>query len=202
MSIYSFLRLQIKKLCLAMVDIGGSYKEYLKQNDIEEALNLEEGEHVFIQSPSFLLGLKYMSVGKNFSSLPGLRVECIDTYEGKHFSPKLIIGDGVSFNYYCHVGCINRIEIGNHVMIGSYVLITDHSHGALERTNVPVAKRQLLTKGPVIIEDNVWIGEHACIMPGVTIGEGSIIGANAVVTHNVPPYSVAVGVPAKVVKQL
>ena len=100
------------------------------------------------------------------------------------------------------MGCINRIEIGNHVMIGSYVLITDHSRGELERTNVPVAKRQLLTKGSVIIEDNVWIGEHACIMPGVTIGEGSIIGANAVVTHDVPPYSVAVGVPAKVVKQL
>ena len=143
-----------------------------------------------------------MKIGESFSSLPGLRIECIDTYDDQHFSPKLIIGDGVSFNYYCHVGCINKIVIGNHVMVGSYVLITDHSHGELERTSVPVAKRKLLSKGPVIIEDNVWIGEHACIMPGVTIGEGSIIGANAVVTHDVPPFSVAVGVPARVVKSL
>lgn len=156
----------------------------------------------FIPRPHRILGAQYMQIGRLFSSLPGLRMECLDEYHGQHFSPKLLIGEGVSFNYYCHVGCINKIVIGNHVMVGSYVLITDHSHGELERTSVPVAKRKLLSKGPVIIEDNVWIGEHACIMPGVTIGEGSIIGANAVVTHNVPAYSLAVGAPAKVVKQL
>ena len=202
MSLYSFLRLEIKKICVAIVDTAVRYKDYLKQKNIDEALNLKDGAHVYISSPSYLLGLKYMSVGKNFSSLPGMRIECIDTYDDQHFSPKLIIGDGVSFNYYCHVGCINKIVIGNHVMVGSYVLITDHSHGELERTSVPVAKRKLLSKGPVIIEDNVWIGEHACIMPGVTIGKGSIIGANAVVTHDVPPFSVAVGVPARVVYSL
>ena len=67
---------------------------------------------------------------------------------------------------------------------------------------MPVAKRRLHSKGPIIIEDNVWIGENACILENVRIGKCSIIGANAVVTHDIPPYSVAVGVPAKVIKTI
>lgn len=182
-------------------------------NVAEETRNREElrqlSQHfgklkgpIHLSSPYFMIGEKYMSIGAKFGSLPGLRIECLDEYNGVHYHPQLIIGDNTSFNYYCHVGCINRIEIGNNVLIGSRVLITDHSHGKLERTDVPFAKRKLISKGPVIIEDNVWIGENACIMPGVHIGTGSIIGANAVVTHDVPAYSLAVGAPAKVVKQL
>ncbi len=87
-------------------------------------------------------------------------------------------------------------------MIGSGVLITDHQHGTLADSDIPVADRKLVSKGSVAIGDNVWIGEHVCILSGVTIGEGSIIGANAVVTKSVPAHSLAVGVPAKVVEDL
>lgn len=116
----------------------------------------------------------------------------------------MIIGDGSSLNYYCHIGAIDKIVIGDNVMIGSYVLITDHAHGKMtkEDLDIPVNQRRLFSKGPVIIDDNVWIGEHACIMPGVHIGRCSVIGANAVVTHDVPPYSMVAGCPAKVIKQL
>ena len=62
--------------------------------------------------------------------------------------------------------------------------------------------RKLLSKGPIYIGENSWIGENACIMPNVSIGKGCIIGANSVVTHNIPDYSVAVGCPAKVVKTI
>lgn len=87
-------------------------------------------------------------------------------------------------------------------MIGSGVLITDHQHGTLADSDIPVADRKLVSKGAVAIGDNVWIGEHVCILSGVTIGEGSIIYANAVVTKSVPAHSLAVGVPAKVVEDL
>lgn len=60
----------------------------------------------------------------------------------------------------------------------------------------------MYSKGDVSIGKNVWIGEKATILPGVTIGEGSIIGANSVVTKNIPPYSIACGIPAKVIKKL
>jgi acetyltransferase-like isoleucine patch superfamily enzyme len=62
--------------------------------------------------------------------------------------------------------------------------------------------RELFSKGAVYIGKNVWIGDKASIMPGVTIGEGCIVGANTVVTKDVPPYSVVVGSPAKIVKTL
>lgn len=154
--------------------------------------------------PIYLLGGEYITVGNHFCSQPGIRVECIDKYENESYSPVLRIGECVCINYRCHIGCINRITIGNHVLIGSNVLITDHAHGCFSEENkdIPWAKKKLYSKGPVIIEDNVWIGENVCVMPGVTIGKGSVVGANTVVTHDIPPYSMAVGVPAKVIKTL
>jgi acetyltransferase-like isoleucine patch superfamily enzyme len=62
-------------------------------------------------------------------------------------------------------------------------------------------KRSLFSKGPVIIGDNVWIGDKATILPGVSIGNGAVIAANAVVTKDVPAYSVAAGNPARIIKQ-
>lgn len=67
---------------------------------------------------------------------------------------------------------------------------------------LPVSKRPIVTKGPVIINKNVWVGDKASILSGVTIGEGSIVAANAVVTKDVPAYSVVAGNPAKVIKNL
>lgn len=147
-------------------------------------------------------GGQYMSIGDNFCGGPGLRLECLSEHNGQHFTPVLEIGDRVIFNHNCHVGVINKVVIGNDVLIGSRVLITDHSHGKLEESTVPFVQRPLLSKGPVVIKDNVWIGENTSILSGVTIGEGSIIAANAVVTHDVPPYSIAAGVPARVIKHL
>lgn len=93
--------------------------------------------------------------------------------------------------------------IGNEVLTGKWVTITDNSHGETDKESLCVApnKRSVINKGPVIIHDKVWIGDKATILPGVTIGEGAVVGANAVVTKDVPPYSVAAGVPAKIVKK-
>ena len=124
----------------------------------------------------------------------------------QHFTPRLIIGDNVSLSEYVHIGCVNHIEIGNNVLMGSKIYITDHNHGVYRGTHpdspaVPPAKRPLTTGESVIIEDNVWIGEFCTILPGVTIGYGSIIGSHTTVTHDIPPMSIAVGNPACVVKQ-
>ena len=88
--------------------------------------------------------------------------------------------------------------------MGKKVLITDNAHGTMTPNELETAPnlRNLYSKGPVIIEDNIWIGEKASIMPGVHVGKGSIIAANAVVTHDVPPYCIVGGVPAKIIKQI
>lgn len=73
-------------------------------------------------------------------------------------------------------------------MIASKVFITDHSHGEININSLtlPPSSRKIVSKGAVIIEDNVWIGEGVCILPNVTIGRNSIVGANSVVTNNIP----------------
>ena len=122
----------------------------------------------------------------------------------QHFNPQLIIGDNCRFGAFNHITAINNIIIGNGVLTGKWVTITDNSHGKLEESqkNVKPIMRPMHSKGPVIIEDNVWICDKATILPSVTIGEGAIIAANAVVTKDVPSFSIVAGNPAKVIRKL
>jgi acetyltransferase-like isoleucine patch superfamily enzyme len=131
-------------------------------------------------------------------------MEAWDEHCGESFNPKIEIADNVCVNWDFHIGAIDRIEIRSGVLIGSHVLITDHAHGSprSEDFELPPARRPLYSKGPVLIEENVWIGEGVCILPGVTIGRGAIIGSNAVVTSNVPPGSIVGGVPAKTLRMV
>ena len=101
-----------------------------------------------------------------------------------------------------YITAINNITIGNNILTGKWVTITDNSHGevTLEQMHQDPLKRPVVSKGPVHIGDNVWIGDKATILPHVSIGDGAIIAANAVVTKDVPPYSVAAGNPAKIIK--
>lgn len=160
------------------------------------------GNRLCIKPPANIYGAEYMMIGNGFMASPGLRLECLGRYRGQKFSPKLIIGNNVGFGNRCHVGCINEISIGDNVTLGSNILIEDHSHGTADDIDLPVLDRHLYSKGPIVIENNVWIGDNVSILGNVTIGECSIVGANAVVTHDIPPYSIAVGVPAKVIKTL
>jgi len=116
----------------------------------------------------------------------------------------IIIEDNVCIGEDAHITSTTLIYIGKNVLTGKKVLITDNAHGASTADLLDLApvKRPLYSKGSVYIEENVWIGEKASIMPGVRIGKGSIIAANSVVTKDIPPYCVAAGIPAKVIKQI
>lgn len=157
---------------------------------------------------SLLRQPKYISVGTNSSFGNKMTLTCYDSIKTpdkiEYYTPAIIIGDGVSIGEDAHITCINRIVIGDNVLVGKKVLITDNAHGSSEPNILDIAPmdRPLYSKGPVIIEDNVWIGEKASIMPGVHIGKGSIVGANAVVTKDVPSYTVVGGIPAKIIKKV
>lgn len=154
--------------------------------------------------PIKTFGLKYITIGDNFFVDSHFTIEAYDEHMNSVFNPKIIIGNNVRIGAYCHIGCVNYISIGNNVLIASKVFITDHFHGdtRIESLQVPPNDRTVTSKGPVIIEDNVWIGEGVAIMPNVTIGKNSIIGANAVVTKSCPPNSVLGGVPAVIIKMI
>lgn len=153
---------------------------------------------------SFLHGTKYIDLGSHVNVGKRTVWEVYDEFNVQKFTPSLSFGNDSSFGDDGHITCTNKVQIGNGVLIGRKVLITDNAHGEFERKllDLPPNNRPITSKGPVIIEDNVWIGEMACIMPGVTIGRSAIIGANSVVTHNVPPYTLVAGNPARVIKEL
>ena len=145
-----------------------------------------------------------MSIGDRVVIEKGITLTAFDHHNDQVFSPSIIIGDGCCIGENNHITACGTIKFGKNVLTGKNVLITDNSHGDFSKDQLNIApnRRPLYSKGPVIIEDNVWIGEKASIMPGVHIGKGAVIAANSVVTHDVPAYSMVAGVPARIIKQI
>ncbi|MBC8312926.1 MAG: acyltransferase [Candidatus Cloacimonetes bacterium] len=111
----------------------------------------------------------------------------------------LSIGHNVAINDNFWVNAIGKVEIGNNVLIGPSVIIHSANHN-YARVDIPI-REQGHTIEKVIIEDDVWIGARAIILPGVTIGKGAIIAAGAVVNKDVGSYTIVGGVPAKIIKR-
>jgi acetyltransferase-like isoleucine patch superfamily enzyme len=161
---------------------------------------------IYIHHSARIEGTNHIEIGNNFTALVGLRLEAVSQYCAMSFTPKIIIKNNVVLNDHVHIGAVNYVEIGNNVLMASNVFISDHSHGAYvglyqSSPEIPPAERALTKNKSVIIGDNVWIGESVSILPGVHIGYGSIIGAHSVVTKDIPPCTIAVGAPAKVIKR-
>jgi len=111
----------------------------------------------------------------------------------------LTIGDGCAFGYNNHITAVGQVTIGDNVLTANNVYISDNLHG-YEDISTPIMHQPVRFKREVVIGDGSWIGENACII-GAHVGKNCVIGANAVVTSDIPDYSVAVGVPAVVIKQ-
>lgn len=153
-----------------------------------------------IRSGFRVRGIKNIDFGRNLTTGVGCRIDC--------FSDKsdtiIFFGENVQINDYVHIAGTEKIKIGNNVLIASRVFISDHNHGNYSGEYhssplQPPALRKIFSS-PVIIENNVWIGEGVSILPNVKIGTGSIIGANSVVTKSIPDYVIAAGIPAKPIK--
>ncbi len=115
-----------------------------------------------------------------------------------HVPEKVSIGEHTTLNEFIVIDGSGRVKIGNWVRIGhrTSILSSDHS---FKNRDVPIAKQELIL-GTITIDDDVWIGCDVKILKGVHIGKGCVIGAGAVVTKDLPPYSVAVGIPARIIK--
>jgi len=145
-------------------------------------------------------GIRTLYIGDNICIHAGGWIDTATEYGKEKFDSELKIGDGTYVGHRCHIIVCDKMKIGRNVTIADNVYITDNSHG-FEDISCGVMSQPLKIPGPVIIEDEVWIGERVCIMPNVTIGKHCVIGANSVVTKDIPPYSVAIGIPARVIKQ-
>lgn len=114
--------------------------------------------------------------------------------------PTLRIGDGTYIGRFAHINAWRDVEIGTQVLIADRVFISDCAHQYRDRTR-PIALQEDPFLGPVRLHPGCWIGVGAVILPGVTIGRNAVVGANAVVTQDVPDFAVVGGIPAKILKQ-
>lgn len=165
------------------------------------------GEHSRICYPCNLQGggHKNVKIG-DYTTLQGTSIlGCWTQYENQHFrNATIIIGNHCCIGEYNHITACNKITIGDGLLTGRYVLISDNSHGGLseKESYIEPSKRDLKSKGEVIIGNNVWLGDKVAVLSGVHIGNNVIVAANSVVTKDIPDDCVAAGVPAKVIKQM
>ena len=163
------------------------------------------GKRCQIRFGSRFLGGRYMTFGDGFVLSTGAVFAVYPTYGGvdnpvmKEEGRGIVIGNHVSANRNLTIYCADSVEIEDDVMMGSGILITDNDHG-IDPTQKDFRCQPLITR-PVKIGKGCWIGERASILSGVEIGEHSIVAAGAVVTKSIPPYSIAAGVPARVIKR-
>lgn len=165
------------------------------------------GESSLIAYPCLLQGegQKHVALGNNIRIQSHCVLGCWEKYGKKQFySPEIIIGNDCNIGEYSHISAINQITIGDGLLTGRFVYIGDNAHGGLswEEAKIPPVNRNLYSKGPITIGRNVWIGDRVSIFGGVTIGDNVIIGAGSIVTHDLPSNCIAVGAPAKIVKEL
>ncbi len=166
---------------------------------------------------TFLISNKFGKIGKNCAIRPLLNTNCpkniflgnnvnvgmfswLDTVTEKNKKPKLIIGDNCSIGSYSMIIAANRIEIGKNVLTSARVTILDHIHD-YQNIKIPIINQPVAVKGTIIIEDDCFIGINAVILGNLKISKHAVIGANSVVTKDVPAYSVVAGTPAKVIKK-
>lgn len=173
------------------------------------------GSAIYIQNDVEFIGTSAIEIGNSVYIFKGVRMDA----QG-HENNKLYLGNGVAIERYVDIGCLDDtciyiddetfiaphvciagpgdIKIGKHCMIASHTGIYANSHTFAD-TTTPMRYQDVTRKG-IVIEDDCWLGHGVTVLDGVTIGKGSVIGAGSVVNKNIPPYSIAVGAPVRVIK--
>lgn len=141
-------------------------------------------------------GIKFLKLGKNIFIDDGCRLDC---YKVDKDNPVFEIGDNVRISFNFTGLCSSKLIIEDDVLIASDVFVSTENHGINDLTKKYI-DQQLVSKD-VIISRGARIGEKACILPGVKIGIKSIVGANSVVTKDVPDFTMVAGNPAKIIKK-
>ncbi|MFN6567087.1 acyltransferase [Dendronalium sp. ChiSLP03b] len=173
------------------------------------------GSPVYIQNGVEFIGTNYIEMGKGVYIFKGVRIDA----KG-HENNRIYLGDGVAIERNVDIGCLEDtcihideetfigpdvsiagpgdIKIGKHCMIAAHSGIYANHHNFADPKKL--IKHQGVIRQGIVIEDDCWLGHGVTVLDGVTIGKGSVIGAGAVVNKDIPPFSIAVGMPARVIK--
>jgi acetyltransferase-like isoleucine patch superfamily enzyme len=155
------------------------------------------GSKSVISLPVRLAGEDKIQIGNNVYLGVNCWLETLSNTVSTY--PVIKIGDQTSFSGFCTITAISGVTIGKGVLVARFVHISDHSH-SFSCLDTAIKDQGISNIKNVTIGDGVWIGHGAVICPGVTIGKNAVIGANSVVRQNIPDYSVAAGVPARIIR--
>lgn len=171
------------------------YQEQLRRR-FRQAEGVSFGTDIMVHDPQCI------SIGKGSFFGHHVYITAHQHHTTGDADAELVIGENANVGDYTHITARGHMRIGKNLLTGKWVTITDNGHGTTdyETLRKPPLQRKLYVKGDVTIGDNVWIGDKATILPGVSIGDGAVVAANAVVTKDVPAYSIVAGNPAKIVK--
>ncbi len=169
------------------------------------------GRRLRIARPRRIVNPERIHFGDDVTLGPGCMLNALRKYPGRtmhldegiepvSLDSRIEIGDRVSATGYLTVGAAESVVIEDDALLASHIYIGDNLHG-MSRVDVPYKYQPLERIAPVRIGRGAWVGEHAVILPGVTVGEFSVIGANSVVTADVPPRTVVAGSPARPIKR-
>jgi len=176
------------------------------------------GKSLYMQTGIELMGANYIEIGDHVKILRDVRINAFAPNSKIYLGDRVCLDRGVDIILVTHEGNCN-VEIGEytylgpytcmagpgHIKIGKSCLIASHTGIYANNHNFADPTRYIgeqgITRKGIVIEDDCWLGTGVKVLDGVTIGQGSVIGAGAVVTKDIPPYSIAVGVPARVIAQ-
>jgi acetyltransferase-like isoleucine patch superfamily enzyme len=204
------IRRFIRKLVLAVIVPLRRLSDEFAESDLPEFGNTPK--NLIIELPRRIYDADKMFIGDNVLIGPGALLVAQTHYPTEvmqhpqepqpvqTFNPRITIGDRVTSTGGLTLAAMREITIEDDVMFASNVMVSDGLHG-FDNANEPYKYQRMCKIAPVKIGRGCWIGQNVVIMPGVTIGELSIVGANSVVTRSIPARTIAVGAPVKVIKQ-
>jgi galactoside O-acetyltransferase len=176
-----------------LILVAGSIKYNII--NLKNKYNVFRELNIFLKQGSTINNPLNITIGTQF----GMNPYCQLFAQGKKGDSEIIIGNNVKLNYNVMINadCGGKISIGDNVRIGPYTVMRAANHKFSDISR-PIYEQGHLP-GVILIEEDVWLGAHVTVMPNVTIGKSSVIGAGSVVTKDIPPFSIAAGIPAKVI---
>lgn len=154
------------------------------------------GKQARLYNPLHVDGISAISIGNNTSIHEGTWLAAVPLTGNE---VQLVIKNGTTIGHFNHIYATKSIIIEDEVLTADKVYISDNLHG-YEDVNLPVKEQPIKQCKPVVIGEGSWLGENVCVI-GASVGKHCVIGANAVVTKDIPDFSVAVGIPARVIKR-
>ena len=156
------------------------------------------GNKTVVMWPVRLSGERRIALGDRVTIGAGSWMQALP--DGDNTAVAVVVESGTSIAGACVLSAVRGVVLEQDVLLARNVYISDHSH-SFSRTDMPIIAQGIDNIRPVLIKRGAWLGQNVVVCPGVTIGAGAVIGANSVVTKDIPDYSVAVGAPARVVNK-